>query len=231
MEIATKFYETKEDLRELDNKSLHQLIKELIKKQGVNSLVEVGCGNGVMLSQYGNIDAVGVDVNKSMVEFAHLYDKNNSVYLEDITNSTSFFYQSKKSSIDVVCANYVFTEFTQKQLKKGFDNIYSLLNDTGKFCFTITNPEIRKDILNNKVSLGYVIEPVEEFDYKKEDLEFKVLLDDGLGGHKDVGIIDYHNPTKVYISLLEESKFKNIKIYELNNGTDLPHALLFEVGK
>ena len=96
MEIATKFYETKEVLRELDNKSLHQLIKELMKKQGVNSLVEVGCGNGVMLSQYGNIDAVGVDVNKSMVEFAHLYDKNNSVYLEDITNSTSFFYQSKK---------------------------------------------------------------------------------------------------------------------------------------
>ena len=160
-----------------------------------------------------------------MVEYAR--SQGNNVILEDITQTQSEFSRQNQQKLNIICANYVFTELKQNQLKKAFENISNLLSQKGKFYFTITNPTIRSrnDLPDYKV----VFE--KEFNYQKEDIPFTVLLEDKLSGEfVDVGIRDFHNPTEVYTTMLKKY-FSKIKIHEIKREREYAHALLFEASK
>ncbi len=216
MENAELFYKQPENQREQDNEAMHGLIAA----RSPNSLLEIGCGSGDMLNRYDN--SRGIDINRSMVEFAQ--KRGNNVVLGDVTDSGVM---EQYLGIDVIAANYVFTELKAEQIKAAFKNIQYSLRNQGTFYFTITNPQTR----HREDLPGYKVVFDEQFKYERKDIPFTVLLEDEDGKLRDVGIRDFHNPIGVYQENLYNAGFLETRIHELSGKNDFVHALLFECKK
>ncbi len=225
MEDPRRFYQIaknagREDMRHTDNLSMHSLIQ----KETFASILEIGCGNGEMLDFYQGIKSCGIDINPEMVRYAK--EQGRDIKLEDITSLKSKFLRENRCGFERIVSNYVLTELTIPELHLAFENMKNLLQDKGKIYFCITNPKVsgRNDLP------GYITQFEEEYIYEKEDLEFKVLLEDEKGNFEDVGIIDYHRPIQKYVDLCSEY-FSKCKIHFNDKGLGFHHSLIFELEK
>ncbi len=222
MENATRFYELDENSQGLKSHAESRLIRK-IKELTPSSLLEIGAGDGHFLKNFQHIKHFGMDINPQMVELAQ---KNGVIVtLGDITKKQDI-QKVINSYVEVISANYVFTELTSANLETAFNNIYSILNQNGHLCFTITNP---KEI-HRMVYPGYRNIFEEEFVYEKLDIPFRVELEVG-GEYEDVGIRDYHKPTSVYDSLLERAGFSSVIKEEIYFNLNYPYALLYDAQK
>ncbi|MCA9496200.1 MAG: methyltransferase domain-containing protein [Nanoarchaeota archaeon] len=223
MEDAEMFYK-------LDNMSLgfknYAELKLLSKIQNFNpkSILEIGSGNGHFLKNFTNIEHYGIDKNLSMVILAN---KNgiDVKYCDILVENNLKNVVGNK--VDIICANYVFTEMKYLELKVCFQNIYRQLNDKGHLCFTITNPREN----HRKIFPDYRVIFEEKYEYYKRDIPFRVELKDENGDFTEVGILDYHKPVSDYNYLLKECGFSILSIDEIYRNLPYPHALLYDVQK
>ncbi|MCA9486850.1 class I SAM-dependent methyltransferase [Candidatus Woesearchaeota archaeon] len=223
MENAKEYITTKEGPKEEVNNQMHRLIEAEWEKHEDPKLLEVGFGSGEMLDRYPRGSSWGIDWNKEMVE--HAQNAKRNVFREDICNPTFVFMQKYEHFFDFIVANYVFSEMKTEDLEKAFKNCHTLLKDTGKLYFSLTNPRMR-----HRTDLpGYKIIFSQTYEYEKKDLSFKVLLWDGKK-YADVGILDYHNPVETYIDIIEK-KFTLEHLYEISGSVGFAHALVFQVEK
>lgn len=215
---SKKFYEL-DPLSQTQKIYAEKILLDYLNKLKFNRLLEVGCGNGHLLTKLPKSKCIGLEKSQHMI--------NNKISSEiDIIKGDILddgFILKHKEEFDIVIAHYVFMQFNQKELCKLFCNVSNLLNNKGKIIFTITDPRTR-----NRIEFdGYKLEFNEFFNYSKKDLLFKVLLFDGKK-YIDVGIRDYHNPIEVYDNLLKKAKFNDIKIKNIKRAKDdYIFALLF----
>lgn len=223
MEIPKKFYELDKKSQGLKNYAELKLLERILKLKP-KSILEVGCGNGHFLESFSNIERLGIDRNEGMVSLA----KKNGIEVcyGDILKKDDLVRIVKKP-VDVISANYVFTEMTYPELDICFQNLYEILSLNGHLCFTITNP--RENY--REVFPDYRAVFQEKFEYEKRDIPFIVELDDGNGNYIDVGIRDYHRPVSDYNLLLKKNRFLNTVVSEIYKNYDYPYALLFDAQK
>ncbi len=194
------------------------VMRDLIKKQRFNSLLDIGSGNGHFLRNFLKKDVRGIEISERMI--ANARDLKQYLIREDISNISLVSRIKKK--YDIISSNYVFSELNSDKLKVAFKNVFGLLTKKGKFYFTINHPKTRHLPFSfHKVSFE------KPFIYNKNDIPFRVLLKNSKGKFEDVGIRDYHNPIETYVMLLKEVGFKEIITKEVMGKNQPPHALLF----
>lgn len=222
MENAKKFYELDDKAQLLKQRAEAKLI-DVAKQKNFKALLEVGCGNGHFLINFPLNKIEGIEISKEMIDESG--NLKNYIVHADITDCNNFI-KKRIGKYDLITSNYVFTELTGISLKKAFKNIYKLLHPKkGRFIFTITDPRTRDRI----TFPGYKLVFFQPYDYKKKDLEFKVLLKTD-EGYRDVGIVDYHRPIEDYDHFLKEVGFKDIKrenIYFKEGNERISYAVFY----
>jgi SAM-dependent methyltransferase len=107
-------------------------IKEMMPYQGLGSLIDCGCGTGLLLDLI-NIDVenyVGVDISKGMMKIAKNKNNKYTFIHGDIFNH--------KAKYDFCVALFAVTDvFGTSMIKKSVD----LLNDKGMFVSTFINSD------------------------------------------------------------------------------------------
>lgn len=197
----------------------HDVLDSYMNRTHFNSLLDVGCGDGHFIKKFPNINAMGIDLNQSMLDQAvGLEGKLKNV---DLLSDKTFI-KTNYGKFDIVTSNYVFTEFKKKDLISAFKNIHELLQDGGVLYFTITDPRTR----DRKEFPGYKLIFEEKYEYEKQDLPFKVLLQSS-SGFVDVGIRDYHQPIELYDHILDKIGFRKIKRKDIDIGHDCSYAVLY----
>lgn len=219
---AKKFYNL-DSLSQTQKIYAEKVLLNVLDKLKYKKLLEVGCGDGHLLTKLPKGKCFGLESSQDMIN-----NKVNSeieMIMGDILDKD--FALKHNGQFNVAIANYVFMQFNQKELEMAFSNVHNLLSNGGKIIFTITDPRTRDRMEFD----GYKLEFTEPFEYSKQDLLFKVLLYDGKK-YVDVGIRDFHNPVEIYENLLNKTKFENIKIEDIKrNKDDYTFALLISATK
>ncbi len=219
---AKEFYRLDEESQGQKNYAEKILLENLVR-DSFDSILEVGCGNGHFLENFPSYKRKGIELSQEMINSSGALEKY--IVQGDITNSL-IYNGIANEKFDRIVSHYVFTEIDKKGLEKSFRNIKNMLNPSGKFIFTITDPRTRHlmEFDGYKLDFGK-----EEYDYNKEDIPFTVLLKGGKE-YVDVGIRDFHNPIEVYDSLLNSAGFKSIQRVDIKRPQDKDNfAVLYEV--
>lgn len=223
MENAQEFYRMDSNSQNLKAYAEKRLCERILQINP-QTIIEVGSGDGHLLRIFSDRDIYGMDVNPDMVRLAH--KKGTKIQLGDITNRRDLE-SLVTHPVDLITANYVFTELTTHQLEIAFKHIHAFLKQSGRLCFTMTNPKER----HRETFPGYRLVFDEDYDYNRTDLRFKVELEDLNGTFIDVGIRDFHQPIQVYEELLLGAKFSEIKLTEIVGNLPYAFAILCEAIK
>ncbi|MCX6750663.1 MAG: methyltransferase domain-containing protein [Candidatus Pacearchaeota archaeon] len=166
---------------------------------------------------------MGLELSQNMINSSG--NRKQYIIQGDITNSKTYN-GIRNEKFDRIVSHYVFTEINKNGLEKAFRNAKDMLNSSGIFIFTITDPRTRylMEFDGYKLDFGQ-----EKYSYDKEDTPFSVLLKEG-DKYVDVGIRDFHNPVEVYDSLLETAGFRNIKRINIKRPQDKDNfAILYDL--
>jgi len=129
----------------------------------INSVLDVGCGTGILASKLynENFEVSGIDISEDMINVAKETTTGIEFAVADMVNFTL----NKKFQL-ITCAfdalNYLVTD---SDMKKTLKNIFLHLEDNGIFIFDINTP-----VLYEEKHFGII-------DRKFDNIEFKQILE------------------------------------------------------
>ena len=180
--IATDFIYNN-DLRDYEN---NNIIKEILKKEKNSSILDAGCGTGLLLNKIfekGFSNLHGIDLNPKNVEIA----SNNDQFKIKLGNILNTGYENNKFDI-IICshvlqifdADNAFNLFKElgRVLKPGGLLVFVTLNDFSRFFRHPENcrpypPDSIFRLINNNTSK--VSAPIKDIDINFPNLKYKKL--------------------------------------------------------
>jgi len=172
----------------------------------LTNVLDVGCGVGVFTEELGIVaqNVLAIDISTRSIEIAKeksihkniMYLRNNLIELPNDLRYTA------------VISNM--TLMTIPDLQIAIQKISSMLNENGKFIFTITHPSFWP------IYWGYAAK--DDFDYNKETeivAKFKTRLKTYNHNTRH-----FHRPLSTYFKLLSSNNFKIIKFEELRSANE-----------
>jgi predicted TPR repeat methyltransferase len=169
-EIIADKYISKEDNLLID------LVSEL-NKQARNlpenyNILELGSNMGILGTEINRrmqecYKLTGVEISDKMIELQNLCFPGQKLYDETINSPVEVFLQKEQKKYDVIYSLEGFS--TNKILKQVFNNIFSLLKNSGYFAFIIRTDNqtiLRKEFLEFAYNTQYVKEELENSGFK-----------------------------------------------------------------
>lgn len=185
-----------------------------VKKEGPETLIDVGCGTGFLTAKLAGLvsSCVGIDASGRSIEIAkkkysktkaHFYKYRISEYVTDIP-------------FDMCVANMVFS--SDPELSCSLQAIHNMLNVKGKLLVVIPHPCFWAKYWN--------FETEEWFDYGKEifvEHDFSVSLVKSLGKATYI-----HRPLQQYINEITSNGFQLKELEELEPVGPLPAGYRYD---
>jgi SAM-dependent methyltransferase len=195
-------------MADIDYEQIYHMIKPYLRSTDL--IVDAGCGSGYLLIEFlkQGHQIIGIDMDSSMLSLA--YDKLKT----DELSAPLYQHDLKKplhAKADVILAIFDVCNY-MKGIKKVFYNIYQALEDGGRFIFDIYTYDCLKTYS------GYVESDDSPISYhwtirtKNQRMIHTIKLED-----ETKTIIQYIQPLKYYLDVLESLKFK----YEVIQGPDI----------
>ena len=129
--------------------ALHNTFKDVIEEIKPNSLIDIGCGQGVFLESLqdnNNISTLfGVDLSSSQIEICN--QKNIDAKCIDICK-VSTKYDVATAIFDVI--NYI----PKKNIRNFFKCVYKVLNTNGYFVFDINTLYGFEEVADGSISIN-----------------------------------------------------------------------------
>ncbi len=173
---------------------LHALFSTALKpEKGAYSILDLGCGTGLMGSKFRQVahTLTGVDLSPEMLRFA----KEKGVYDQLIEAELSVFMRSHPSEFDLIIAADVFCYIGD--LAETFQAIAGALKLDGSILLTVETQRNRGFILTN--SGRYAHKPAYVGKIAKRNGLQEVI------GKKEVMRTEYGNPVEGYLLMLRKS--------------------------
>lgn len=142
---SAKYYDIMQDSDRF-RKSVKFVIKTL-KKNKVNSVLELGCGSGYYLFpiKEAGFSIEGLDIGKGILDEIKKKDKSVKTYLEDMSN-----FNINKKYDSILCLNSSLVLLPNfSSMKKTLKKIYEHLIEGGLFVLDVPNHEVEIRDCNN----------------------------------------------------------------------------------
>lgn len=184
------------------NHLLRPIIMELVSKLQPITLLDAGCGVGLLTAELSKFakKVVGVDPSSRSIQFATKCARVNVEFyvdtIEGLSSKTNFNY-------NVIIANMVLMDTID--LESFLSSAYKLLSGEGRFIFSITHPCFWPEYY------GYASK--NWFSYEKEII-IEGPFRTSLSGPGQLISTHVHRPLSMYISTLSASKFVIEKFFE-----------------
>lgn len=122
-----------------------------INKKNIGTHLDLGCGVGTICDYFyeHNIQTMGIDISKDMIDISKNKNKNINYLVADMISYTS----DKKFDLITLTCDVVNHVLEEEQLEKMFLNIYNILNDDGYLIFDIYDKkqlELNTNIVVNR---------------------------------------------------------------------------------
>src|SRR3989338_1029185 len=168
------------------------------------SLLEIGCGNGILiphLLKAGAGGVVGIDIAPKLLDIARKrLPKTVPLYEADITKSLKL----SEAPFDGAVSNFVLNEV--KNLQTPLQNIYNLLRPGAFFIMGVTHPTflLGKHLIHGERAIkGY-----------KSYFSGESVTDGYQDGDKSIDFVTYTFPISAYVNVAMDVGFKIEKIIE-----------------
>ena len=117
---------------------LEPTVLELIGKCDRSSVLDVGCGVGILTARLAEVsgDVIGIDISGESIALAEQHQTRKNLHF--VTTSVETFARDSRARFTVVVANM--TLMTMLDLPAAIDAISRLLTDRGRLILTITHP-------------------------------------------------------------------------------------------
>ena len=135
--VFEKYIESRIDNESPHNKSIKELLLNLVGDYTEKSILDLGCGIGIFSKEFSGLaeNILGIDISEKCIDYAQ--KNNNASNIEykvmDINNLNML---DKK--FDIVFSDMVFNYV--EDYNKLISNIYNLLNDDGIVVFSQVHP-------------------------------------------------------------------------------------------
>jgi SAM-dependent methyltransferase len=148
---------------------------ELIKKNSISNILELGCGQGrdsLFFANFG-YNVVGTDISKNAINFVKKIKneqnlENLELFIHDTLNSFNF----KNSDFELVYSNLALQFFDLMQLSQIFSNIKKIMKKNSFFLFSTKKSGDKYFEFGNKISENsFEYNGITRFFYNKSQLE------------------------------------------------------------
>jgi 2-polyprenyl-3-methyl-5-hydroxy-6-metoxy-1,4-benzoquinol methylase len=201
-EIATQFDVTRKKY------IWPELANVLSNLKDGDSLLDVGCGNGRLIENLGNIkiNYLGVDSSEELIKLAKINYPNNNFEVVDILNLT----ESINQKFNLVISVAVLHHLPSKELRlKALEQLKLVTAPKGQIIFSVWK------LWDNKKYKKYLLKNIWQKITLRSGLDFGDLLFPWKNNHGEaISERYYHAFTKHELkSLLHQASFTNFKLY------------------
>jgi len=186
--------------------SILKLVKAELKSENSYCILDAGCGTGDLtfkLSKQKNVDVVGIDLSSQSIKIAQSEHKGianlsfSNISIEKYAESSRFW-----KKYDLIISNMTLMDVSN--LDDVLCAISKLLNDNGKFIFSITHPVFWPKYW------GY--DKLNWFNYRDEifiETSFNISL-----YNSNYNTSHIHRPLEMYFEKLSKNNLKIINLIE-----------------
>ncbi len=118
----------------IEHLSYIDVVIDKVKNLNPETLTDVGCGEGRIISDLGQADLktsfTGVDISKRAIQFAEAFCNKGTFFVHDIIE------KPLPEKADVIISCEVIEHIKPDQVQKYIDNIYSSMNPGGRIIIT-----------------------------------------------------------------------------------------------
>ena len=118
---------------------LANFAKEIIEKNSLKNILEVGCGQGrdsIYFAKLG-YDVVAFDLSKNAIKFVEKVKKEENLKnLQLFVHDAQKIFNFQNSKFDLVYSNLALQFFNKSQLEKIFSNIFNKMGQNSFFLFS-----------------------------------------------------------------------------------------------
>lgn len=188
------------------------LIKKILNFKSINSLVDLGCGQGILSRHIPkNINYLGIDISKTLVHQAKKYSKN-SVFHKFIIHDLCTPFNQNQNEFD--CALSILALQNMENPKQAIANASQLLKKNGIFIIVLNHPCFR---IPRQTQWG--LDDSQQTCYRRINayLTPKIIPINMHPGRVNCNEITktFHFPLSYWINSLSESGFFSLKMEEL----------------
>lgn len=179
---------TKDDYFGTGHTILADLAKNVIEKNSINNVLELGCGQGrdsVFFAKLG-CNVVALDISQNAINSVEKIKKeqglqNLQLFTHDIQESLNF----QDMTFQLIYSNLALQFFNLDELKKIFLNIYNIMADKSFFLFSTKKAGDKYFDFGNKISdNAFEYKGIKRFFFSKSEIEsllepnFSIILFD-----------------------------------------------------
>jgi 2-polyprenyl-3-methyl-5-hydroxy-6-metoxy-1,4-benzoquinol methylase len=123
--------------------SFLEYLKEYLEKINFNNLIEVGCGDGRILSElsekYKSKKLVGIDISSKAIAFAKIINENKNIEYKNID------LKNCKQKFDIVLLIEVFEHIPIKERKNFLKNLKNIMHENSILIVTVPHKNRKMD--------------------------------------------------------------------------------------
>jgi len=149
--------------------------QEIIKKNSISNILELGCGQGRDSLFFANLGCkvIGTDISENAINFVkQIKNKQNLENLELFVHDTLNPFTFKNSNFELVYSNLALQFFDLTQLSQIFSNIKKIMEPNSFFFFSTKKPGDKYFEFGNKISENsFEYNGITRFFFNKTELE------------------------------------------------------------